>query len=161
MKKCFFTFYVLFLIALSLAGCGRIRSGVQSPGLSGAGEGVSPSKALMVVKSARLEHTSAEGQAEGWSDGFGAAIAVGENVLAVGAPSASDGTKFHDGIVFLYRKRSGQWIEEAQLSPSEHERYVNREFGSTLAFSGDLLYIGAPGAGDPQKSRMSGLVYVF
>jgi hypothetical protein len=161
MKKYFFTFCMLLFFGLSLAGCERIKSGLQPSDVSGDNEVASPAKDMKVIHSARLEHQPAEGLPVGWSDGFGAAIAVGEGVLAIGAPSASDGTEFNDGSVFIYHKQGDQWIEEEQLSPREHKKSVNQSFGTSLAFAGDVLYVGAPGAEDPQESRISGMVYVF
>ena len=151
----------ILLIALLLSSCGRLKSGLQPSAVPGVNEAGLAPKDLMVIHSARLEHKPAEGLPEGGSDFFGTAIAMEEGVLAVGAPSASDGTEYIDGLVFIYHKQGDQWIEAEQLSPSDHQKLVYQSFGSTLAFSGDVLYVGAPGAGNPQTSRFSGMVYVY
>lgn len=109
----------------------------------------------------RLEHTPTLENSEGMSEFFGSAVASEEDVLAVGAPSASDGTEFIDGSVFLYHKQGGQWVAGEQLSPKEHQQSVNQSFGTALAFSGDVLYVGAPNAGDPLTGRLAGLIYVY
>ena len=109
----------------------------------------------------RLEHTPTVELSAGMSEFFGSAVASGEDVLAVGAPSASDGTEFIDGSVFLYHQQGGQWVAGEQLSPKEHQKSVNQSFGTALAFSGDVLYVGAPNAGDPLTGRLAGLVYVY
>lgn len=109
----------------------------------------------------RLEHTPTVELSAGMSEFFGSAVASEEDVLAVGAPSASDGTEFIDGSVFLYHQQGGQWVAGEQLSPKEHQKSVNQSFGTALAFSGDVLYVGAPNAGDPLTGRLAGLVYVY
>jgi len=68
-----------------------------------------------------------------------------------------------NGSVFVYRKQGDQWVEEARLYSSDQEDgfQYQQGFGAALAFSGDLLFVGAPDADDLQMGDNTGAVYVF
>jgi choice-of-anchor B domain-containing protein len=91
--------------------------------------------------------------AEGISieDGFGSAIAVEGNVLAVGAP----GTAENRGAVYLFeREGAGRWTQRAKLSAGSGSS--GDLLGHALAMRGNLLLAGSPGYADSQ-----GRVIVF
>ncbi len=86
----------------------------------------------------------AEVDAIGWSegsvaDGFGRAIAVEGDWLAVGAPGADEGA----GAVAVYRRNGDAWEESATLRPSDGSS--GGAFGQALAWHGSTLVVGAPG----------------
>jgi hypothetical protein len=95
---------------------------------------------------------------------FGKAIALGDGVLAVGAPSITSGPEYSDsGSVYIYRQGADGWAEEAQLRASDRGdgfQYA-QAFGSALALNGDLLFVGAPTADDRQAGDNTGAVYIF
>ena len=95
---------------------------------------------------------------------FGKAIALGEGVLAVGAPSRTSGPEYSDsGSVYVYRREVDGWVEEAQLRASDRDdgfQYA-QAFGAALALEGDLLFVGAPTADDRQVGDNTGAVYIF
>ena len=95
---------------------------------------------------------------------FGKAIALGEGVLAVGAPSQTGGPEYSDsGRVYVYHRNTDGWVEEAQLRASDREdgyQYA-QAFGFALALEGDILFVGAPSADDQQAGDNTGAVYIF
>jgi hypothetical protein len=116
----------------------------------------------------------------GAGDGFGKALALDGDTLAVSAPfedSAArgiDGDELDEsggnsGAVYIFRASGGSWQKEAYLKASNSDPIDL--FGTGLALSGDTLVVGAPwedGAttgsealpGDNAADR-SGAAYVF
>jgi hypothetical protein len=78
------------------------------------------------------------------NDGFGAAIGVDGNTLAVGG----------NGAVYLFTKQGDNWSETSRLTGSDATE--DDGFGSSLALSGDRLLVGARFQG-----QRRGAVYVF
>ncbi len=91
----------------------------------------------------------AEGYAE-VDNLFGRAISRSGKELAVGAPG--NGTTA--GSVYFMAASSGRWFHAESIQPDWP--IVGEDFGRTVAFSGDLLFVGAPLA-DGNR----GAVYVF
>lgn len=86
----------------------------------------------------------AEVDAVGWSeatvaDGFGRAIAVEGDWMAVGAPGAGEGR----GAVAVYRRDGDGWQEAATLRADDTA--AGAAFGQALAWHGTTLLVGAPG----------------
>lgn len=84
--------------------------------------------------------------ASGWeieaelSDAPGAtALALSGDLLVVGA-ATDDGLRTGSGIVIVYQRIAGEWVEQTRLLPEQAEPYNG--FGDALAFDGDLLAIG-------------------
>ena len=71
------------------------------------------------------------------SDRLGAAVALGEGVLAVGAPGRNG-----DGEVLLFQGSGFSWSSPSDV-PRDGE--VGREFGASVALTSQQLLIGAPG----------------
>jgi hypothetical protein len=88
------------------------------------------------------------------TDGFGHAVALGENYAIVGAPD-------HDGtggaFVFAYDSGSGTWLNDARLLPSDGTG--NDAFAQRLAWNGSVLLVGAPDHNLPATE--SGAAYLF
>lgn len=81
----------------------------------------------------------AEGLAAG--DGFGTAISVDGDRVAVAAPGHSSAK----GMVFVFRSTSdGSWQQEAALEGRRAP--TNGRMGSSLLLKGDQVYAGAPNA---------------
>ena len=115
--------------------------------------------ALTTFSVARLEHEPGMGAPQN----FGDAIALGENVLAVGAPDWNGMPGKQDGTVYTYEREDGGWFEQAQLFSSDRESssQVDQRFGSAVALAGDWLFVGAPDADNPDDGVDSGAVYIF
>ncbi|MGE0555216.1 MAG: choice-of-anchor B family protein [Gemmatimonadales bacterium] len=83
-------------------------------------------------------------------DGFGAAIAGGGSLVAVGAPRAADGA----GAVYLFSRGRDGWTETLRLVlPEGREGDL---FGATLDLDGNTLVVGAPG-----RDSARGAAYAF
>lgn len=75
------------------------------------------------------------------SDGFGSAIAVMGDMVAVGAPGNTNGT----GMVHIFQASAG-WQETMILDPPAAAE--GNRFGTALTMAGSDLAVGSPGAGD-------------
>ena len=95
-------------------------------------------------------------------DQFGAAIALSDDTLAVGAiyessgargmnGTQSDNSARHAGAVYLFRRAAGAWAQKAYVKGSNSD--ANDQFGQGLALSQDLLIAGATG----ESSRATGI----
>ncbi len=108
-------------------------------------------------------HVFRRGAAHGWTEsdvivtdepsvgeGFGSALAVEGDVLAVAAPS-TDGGK---GAVLVFHRGSDlQWAQVARLQPDDLTQ--GDSFGTSVTVGGGTLMVGAPDQGE------AGSVYVF
>jgi hypothetical protein len=76
---------------------------------------------------------------------FGGAVAAKGDVVIVGAPaSATDGLP-GAAYCFGYDGGASAWIEQAKIHPSDSS--PGDEFGTAIAIDGDLMIVGASGAG--------------
>ncbi len=71
--------------------------------------------------------------------GFGASLAIEEELAMVGAPGAAGRV----GSVFLYRWETGQWVPNGALAPFHGTQRA--QFGASIAFDGEATLVGAPG----------------
>ena len=76
-------------------------------------------------------------------DAFGSTLTVEGTRLAVGAPNANGGK----GAVYVFERQasSGAWTETAHLTESDASD--QRQIGGAIALMGDMLMVGAVGAG--------------
>jgi hypothetical protein len=77
----------------------------------------------------------------GDGDRFGSALAVLENVIAVGAPGHQK-SGFNFGAVYIFRHDGATWIEEQKITPIDFGG-----FGRSLALDADLLVVGMSSVG--------------
>ncbi|MGQ0816155.1 MAG: choice-of-anchor B family protein [Gemmatimonadota bacterium] len=82
--------------------------------------------------------------------GFGRALAISNSDLLVGEPN----NQTRSGIVYVYRKVSGTWTEQARLAASDAQ--PSDGFGSALAVSGDIMLVSAT---DANKGRGAGYIF--
>jgi hypothetical protein len=113
-----------------------------------------------VASAVKLEHEPGMGN----HGGFGQAIALGDGIIAVGAEDRltnSPGSQY--GVVFTYLRQGDQWVQQPELFPSDREDGIQYDphFGSSLVMDGNLLFVGAPEADDPQMGDNTGGVYIF
>ncbi len=113
-------------------------------------------------------------------DRFGAAVALADGQLAVGAPNEASATGAPEdnsaaacGAVYVFAFDGSAWSAAAYLKPGVTE--LEDRFGESIAIDGELLVVGAPGedgsgAGvnpeapfgpDSNGSAQSGAAYVF
>ncbi len=90
-------------------------------------------------------------------DGFGSAVAVSGDWIAVGAPS-EDGGRVDSGACYLYRFDAdrAEWVEDARLVAPEPE--ASGYFGSSVSLDGGLLAVGAR---EPTVATNPGEAHVF
>ena len=74
-------------------------------------------------------------------DRFGSALAFDGSHLIVGARASNNNA----GGVFVYEKRDDTWVQVSEIKPDELSE--GDEFGASIASSGDILAVSAPGAG--------------
>lgn len=75
-------------------------------------------------------------------DRFGHSVAISGDRVAVGASAATTAQGSKAGSVRVFRKSSGTWGAPAILQPTGGA--ANHGFGSSLAFDGNDLLVGAP-----------------
>lgn len=89
-------------------------------------------------------------------DAFGRAVALSENRVFVGAPSADAGG-LETGLVYVLARGKQGWRLEALLRPQDGG--VRSRFGQAIAADGDRLLVGAPG--DEEAASGAGAAYLF
>ncbi|HEV7783663.1 MAG TPA: hypothetical protein VGO58_20480 [Chitinophagaceae bacterium] len=102
-----------------------------------------------VLKSKLLSPTGEAG------DSFGQGVAVSGSLLAIGAPYDDDGGT-NSGSVSYYRYNGSSWI----FIRTQIIFVAGALMGYSLAMSGDLIMIGAPGY-DPGSSANKGTAYIY
>lgn len=90
--------------------------------------------------------------------GFGRAVAMDTNRIAVGAPD-DDGATADSGSIYLYDRVGSTWFATSKLFlPSP---VTDVDFGAAVAVDGERVVVGAPGAQSPFGSARTGVVHVF
>ncbi len=89
-------------------------------------------------------------------DWFGSSVLLSADLAAVGA-ATGDGREVDSGCVYLFTRDGSQWIERTKLMASDGER--DDLFGSSLAFSGNRIVVGAPF--DDETGFGTGAAYVY
>jgi uncharacterized repeat protein (TIGR01451 family) len=89
---------------------------------------------------------------------FGAAVALGTDALAVGAPANSAGGSFAGAVYVFPRAGEGWGPPQRLLAPDAQS---SDRFGSAVAIQEDTLVVGAPFTDDLPHRRNFGAVYVF
>ncbi|MES0361459.1 MAG: FG-GAP repeat protein, partial [Anaerolineales bacterium] len=165
MSKSSFILAILFALMLSVAACAQgTQRSISTPVLRDSPDLPAP---LAVISATRLEGqlTQVKGGQLGMGppENFGYAIALGEHVLAVGAPDHLGLSGNEPGRVYVFQHEGDGWIEAAQLFSSDRDDgfQYDQHFGMAVAMDGDLLFVGAPDADHPQLGDNSGAVYVF
>lgn len=69
---------------------------------------------------------------------FGSTVAVEDDVMAVGATQARNGT----GVVYVYRQDEDQWVQEAALLAVDPHESPYEEFGNAVSIEGGLIALG-------------------
>lgn len=152
-------FLILCLAALATGGCAR-----STPDASK----LAPTPQLehpvpLPPERAVLAWTKLQRPQDAFVQNFGETIALGENILAVGAPDWNDMPGKQQGRVFVYRRDGDSWVKEATLAAGDREDgfQYDQRMGTSLALQGDMLFAGAPNADDSKAGDNSGAVYIF
>ena len=95
-----------------------------------------------------------KGSATGASDGFGGSVAISGTTAVVGAWGSDD-----VGGVYIFSEKKGAWKQTAQLKdPVSGDNALGDHFGSSVAISGAVVVVGAPG---DDLFNGAGRAYVF
>ncbi len=126
------------------AGGGRQGGGGGGGGRGGQPQTLTPGAVVVFQRGAdgaytQLTRLAASDASDG--DSFGAAIAVAEGLVLIGAP----GAKERAGAVYPFRLANGNWQQGSPLQAREPQ--ANEAFGSSVALQGNALVVGSPGAG--------------
>lgn len=89
---------------------------------------------------------------------FGRSVAIGGNLVAVGAGSADAGPIAKAGAVYLFKRRGLAYVPEAKLIAPDAT--PDAEFGRAVAIHGNMVIVGARFAQVGSLSK-AGAVYVF
>ena len=93
-------------------------------------------------------------EAAGLEEGnsFGSTLGIQNGFLYAGAPRFGG----REGAVFVFEQDAdtGEWTQQTRLAPFAAQR--NNQFGASIAFDGDDVWIGTPG-----DARSTGALYVF
>jgi hypothetical protein len=93
-------------------------------------------------------------------DNFSLSLALGEEVLAVGAPYKKvPPGGMAAGAVYIFQRQGETWTQQARLTAPDGAPFDL--FGNALALQGDLLAVGARSADHPQAGRNAGAVYIY
>jgi hypothetical protein len=88
---------------------------------------------------------------------FGYSVAIAGDTVAIGDPYDRQNAESAGSVTIYQAGGSGDWVEITTISPADGKAGSN--FGRNLAFSGDLLVVGAPG--NLEFGAQPGLVYIF
>lgn len=91
-----------------------------------------------------------------WYDRFGAAVAVSDGVVIVGA-HREEQHGVQSGSVYVFRQVNNVFIQTQKFSATDIALYDH--FGFSLAISGDYVIVGS--YGDDDNGAYSGSAYVF
>ena len=80
---------------------------------------------------------------------YGVAVASSNGRVFVGAPMS--GTISGSGAIYIYHQVGGSWLLEAKITPQDAT--AGDDFGASIASSGNLVAVGAPGAEVNQVAR--------
>lgn len=94
---------------------------------------------------------------EDWP-GFGMAVAINGDTIAVGAPHADLPGAVNAGAVYVFARSGGTWSQQAKLGYPEGVLWAR--FGWDVAVSGNTIAVGCPYHGTPESAEV-GAVYVY
>ncbi len=91
---------------------------------------------------------------------FGSAVALKDNLAAIGAYQQDDARGSNFGSVYAFRFNGSIWAQEAELVGADS--LTNEKFGFSVSVGNDVVVIGAPNAGrQPNLNDGYGAAYVF
>jgi hypothetical protein len=91
----------------------------------------------------------------GWN--FGSSVDVGGDRIAIGNPLSKSGPFVANGAAYVFELEGATWKQKAKLSPTNGVRT-----GVSIALSGDVLAVGAPGdSGEYPSIPSTNRVFVY
>jgi hypothetical protein len=100
--------------------------------------------------------------------GFGASVAIDQEMIIVGAPQDDVETEFDTpdghwagGAAYVFLPVAGRYLESLRLRPRVDERFDYRKFGSEVAMFGRYIAISALGRTTFISSAAEGIVFTY
>jgi uncharacterized repeat protein (TIGR01451 family) len=90
-------------------------------------------------------------------DYFGSSVAVGNNIILIGAPYDDNNAIADQGSAYIFTW-TNQWVQQQKLTATDGA--AGDKFGTSVALDGDMAFIGAPEADIAGKADQ-GAVYPF
>ena len=90
-------------------------------------------------------------------DFFGNSVAISGDTIVAGADAHRHGGLFGSGAAYVFERNEGSWNQRAELIA--HDAAEHREFGCSVAISGDRIVVGD--VGDDHEGFNTGSAYVF
>ncbi|VAW40533.1 Type IV pilus biogenesis protein PilO, partial [hydrothermal vent metagenome] len=105
------------------------------------------------LKASNTDINDPDDEIDDIEDKFGWSVSIAGNYIAVGAPneasnaagingSETDNSAIGTGAVYVFKRTSNIWTQQAYIKPSNSE--LGDWFGFSVAMSGNLLAVGAP-----------------
>lgn len=92
-------------------------------------------------------------------DTFGLSVAIDGDTVLIGAPNSDFGASTQVGSAYVFSRGSTGWVLQQRLVAPSGQIYDS--FGQSVALSGDIALIGAPGAAiDGRDDQGKAYVYV-
>ena len=91
-------------------------------------------------------------------DAFGEAVVLRGGTIVVGAPAHAHSGKTSAGAAYVFVREGERWVQQAKLTADDPGQ--DDSFGTSLALSGDTIFVGAP-FHDAEGKNDAGAAYVF
>ncbi len=93
-------------------------------------------------------------------DRLGLAVAISGDTVVVGAPRDDTAGGIDAGSAWVFVRIAGNiWVSQGQLLAADAS--ADDEFGTSVAISGDVIFVGAPADENMAGGAYAGAVYVF
>jgi hypothetical protein len=102
------------------------------------------------------------------ADGFGAAVAIDNDMIVIGAPAEDIETEidtpdghYAGGAAYVFLPVAGRYVESLRLRPRIDERFDYLDFGKQVAMFGRYIAIAASGRPTFESVSAEGLVFTY
>jgi hypothetical protein len=92
-------------------------------------------------------------------DHFGAAVAIRDGRLIVGAPGVSGGGVADAGAAYVYTLSGATWGLEGKLEPPSQGAHLVHDFGAAVSLDGDYALVGNPSDHIPDPGSGSACLF--
>lgn len=104
------------------------------------------------------QQTKLEREAAASSENFGTAVSLFKDTAVIGVPGY-DGAATNQGCAIVFKQTKGQWIQAAQLARTTASE--DDFMGQSVAISGSIIGVGAPGVPSGSIYPNKGAVYTY
>jgi hypothetical protein len=104
----------------------------------------------------------------GTAEGFGASVAIDQEMIIVGAPAEDIESEFDTpdnhwagGAAYVFLPVAGRYVESLRLRPRVDEKFAYLDFGSRVAMFGQYIAIAAEGQPTFASISPEGIVFTY